>query len=486
VGVEPLDLARISADIPAVERAGGTLSASMSVTGPLMAPSLTGKAAVSHGELKLKAFPVSIGDLEIELDTDGGDLRLKRASARFGGGTVKATGRMPLRGPEAFLASANVTARAVTVPVTEGVALTGDADLAASYHFGPLGRDGADARLRNLLDVKGGIELTHFNYSGALSLKANLGQIGRASRREAASYDPESEFVRFDLDVTTPRPLHVTNELGEGDVEVMSPGLILSGTNQRPGARGLVRFLPDFKVELRGNEFLVREGYVRFDDPLKITPKLDVRAQTEYRRYASSSAPAQAGAGSSTEGSGASGSSSPVSAAASTSAAGIWRITLQLRGEIDNLERTLSSDPPLSQEDIVLLLAIGMTRAEIDRGGTSALGETVGLEALSALTGADRAVKTIVPLIDEFRFGTGYSSRTARSEPTVTVGKRIADRLHASVTTGVSENREVRSNVEWRLNHNVSVQGSYDNLNDVSSSPVGNVGVDLRWRLEFE
>ena len=32
----------------------------------------------------------------------------------------------------------------------------------------------------------------------------------------------------------------------------------------------------------------------------------------------------------------------------------------------------------------------------------------------------------------------------------------------------------------------MSVQGSYDNLNDVSSSPVGNVGVDLRWRLEFE
>jgi translocation and assembly module TamB len=478
VGVEPVDLGRISADIPAVERAGGTLSASMSVTGPPSAPSLAGKATVSRGELKLKAFPVGVSDLEIELDTDGGDLRLKQASARFGGGTVKATGRMPLRGPEALLASANVAVRGVTVPVTEGVALTGDADLEASYRFG-------EARQHTLLDVKGGIELTHFNYSGALSLKANLGQIGRTSRRAASNYDPANEFVRFDLNVTTPRPLRVTNELGEGGVEVMSPGLILSGTNQRPGARGLVRFLPDFKVQLRGNEFLVREGYVRFDDPLKITPKLDVRAQTEYRRYASSSAPAQPGSSTSTEGSGASG-SSPVSAAASTSAAGVWRITLQLRGEIDNLERTLSSDPPLSQEDIVLLLAIGMTRAEIDRGGTTALGETVGLEALSALTGADKAVKTIVPLIDEFRFGTGYSSRTARSEPTVTVGKRIAERLHASVTTGVSENREVRSNVEWRFNPNVSVQGSYDNLNDVSSSPIGNVGVNLRWRLEFE
>ena len=48
------------------------------------------------------------------------------------------------------------------------------------------------------------------------------------------------------------------------------------------------------------------------------------------------------------------------------------------------------------------------------------------------------------------------------------------------------DDAEVRSNIEWRLNRNLSLQGSYDNLNDVSSSPVGNVGVDLRWRLEFE
>jgi translocation and assembly module TamB len=129
---------------------------------------------------------------------------------------------------------------------------------------------------------------------------------------------------------------------------------------------------------------------------------------------------------------------------------------------------------------------MGMTRAEIDRGAASALGESVGLEALSALTGADKAVKKIVPLIDEFRFGTGYSARTARTEPTVTVGKRITDNLRATVTTGVSEDREVRSNLEWRLNRQMSVQGSYDNLNDVSSSPLGNIGVDLRWRLEFE
>ena len=44
----------------------------------------------------------------------------------------------------------------------------------------------------------------------------------------------------------------------------MSPGIVLSGTNQRFGARGMLRVLPDSKLQFLNNEFLVREGYVRF------------------------------------------------------------------------------------------------------------------------------------------------------------------------------------------------------------------------------
>lgn len=68
----------------------------------------------------------------------------------------------------------------------------------------------------------------------------------------------------------------------------------------------------------------------------------------------------------------------------------------------------------------------------------------------------------------------------------MTLGKRITDGVRANVTTGLTENREVRSGVEWKLNQRMSVQGSYDNANDASSSTLGNLGADLRWRLEFE
>jgi translocation and assembly module TamB len=223
---------------------------------------------------------------------------------------------------------------------------------------------------------------------------------------------------------------------------------------------------------------------VRFDDPYRIAPKVDVRAETEYRRYA-----AQSGATNGTATPGEASSTAPEPSAlagATSSTSGQWRIKMHAHGDVDNLQLNLTSDPALGQDDIVLLLTLGMTRAEIDRGLVTALGETVGLEALSTLTGADKAVKTIVPIIDELRFGSSFSSRGGATEPTVTLGKRISDKVRANVTTGLSESREVRSSLEVKLSDRMSLQGSYDNANDATSSAFGNLGADLRWRLEFE
>ena len=485
IRLEPTNLARLSADIPAVDRAGGTLELSLRILGPIDAIRSSGELRLRNGELALKGMPVTMADANVDVDIGGGEARIRKATARVGGGSVEMTGRMPLRGPEARAFSANITAVGVKLPVAEGIDLTTDAALEVSYRPGSAS---SDHSLRDVPDVKGTVTLTSFKYTRPIALNLSLGQLGRAPRTNVDTYDPANDVVRFNVNVISTKKLRFANDLVDMDLEVVQPGLVLSGTNQRVGARGQLRILSDSKVQIRSNEFLVREGFVSFDDPLKITPKVDVRAQTEYRRFAASTGAEQpAAAAAPVEGGGGpAGSGSSVSAGASTNAAGIWRITLQARGDADNLKVTLSSDPALSQEDIVFLLTIGMTRAEIDRAAASALGESVGLEALSALTGADKAVKTIVPIIDEFRFGTGYSTRTARTEPTVTVGKRITDSVRASVTTGVSEDREVRSNIEWRLNRQVSVQGSYDNLNDVSSSPLGNLGVDLRWRIEFE
>lgn len=129
---------------------------------------------------------------------------------------------------------------------------------------------------------------------------------------------------------------------------------------------------------------------------------------------------------------------------------------------------------------------MGLTRAELDQTRSAGLGSSVALEALGTLSGADQALTEAVPVIDDFRFGSAYSTRTGRTEPTVTIGKRLSERIRANVTTSLSDSSEVRSNLEWRMSPRVSVEGAYDNVKDIGSNALGNVGGDVRWRLEFE
>lgn len=82
--------------------------------------------------------------------------------------------------------------------------------------------------------------------------------------------------------------------------------------------------------------------------------------------------------------------------------------------------------------------------------------------------------------------GRGATAPAGEHPGTVTIGKRLANRIRAYVTSGLTESREVRSNLSLRVSPRVSVEGSYDNVNDISSTGLGNLGADIRWRLEFQ
>ncbi|HEU4537760.1 MAG TPA: translocation/assembly module TamB domain-containing protein, partial [Polyangiaceae bacterium] len=293
-------------------------------------------------------------------------------------------------------------------------------------------------------------------------------------RTQVDAYDPERDLVDLFIAVRMSRPLRFRNNLFEGEAALDSDALYVTGTNQRYGLQGRLRTLKGGRLFLRASEFEVRQGFIRFESASRVEPYLDVTATTEYRRYAR---PASAGGGASA--------APGAGAVAAANAGGLWRIALRVYGKADELKIDLSSEPSLAQEDITLLLAVGMTRAELQQLQAANVGSTVALEALSALSGANAAVRTVLPIIDDFRLGSAYSTRSGRTEPTVTVGKRVSDRVRANVTTGLTENRDVRSNLEWSITPETSLIGNYDNQNDISSQGLGNLGADVRIRLEF-
>jgi translocation and assembly module TamB len=469
--LRPMQLASLLGIIPRAERAEGTLSGQLEVQGPLFAPRFSGGFDLDHGELAIHGLPLPVSDIQMALRIDGNELRIERGSAKVGAGTLQISGAAPLLGMSLGAARFAITARSLALPMNDGIHTVADADLSLAF------KPSAPGDERELPRVTGDVTLRSFDYTRPVTMTADISSLAqRGKRTEVNTYDPADDVVQFEVRLRSLKAMKLQNNLIDAELDVADEGLLLAGTNGRFGLRGAVILHPRGKIFLRRSEFEVTQGRVRFDDMTRIAPEVDVTAVTEYRRYQTNTPATSAPTAATSAG----GSSAP------TSQGGRWRIQLHAHGDADKLKVDLTSDPALAQDDIFLLLTVGLTRAELDQAQSASVGESVALEALGSISGADRAVTDAVPLIDEFRFGSAYSSRTGRTEPTVTIGKRLSKRIRANVTSGVADSREVRSNVEWQLSPRVSVEGSYDNVNDISSSTLGNLGADVRWRLEFE
>lgn len=457
--IAPIDLGVLVGVVPKLDRAQGTLDGSLHLGGSASSPDVDGKVHIRGGDFSVHGVPSAIQNVEVDVQADTSEIRIARGTAKFAGGTLTLSGRVPIKGFSMGAGDLSVVARNIRLQPQDGANVTLDADLGLDLN--PPKGAGSKAELPHLT---GDVTITSADYTRPIALTTDLSAIGgaKAKRTNVDSYDPALDFLSVDIRVLATAPLRIRNNLVEVQLGIESGALVVSGTNQRVGLRGELRAKPGGRFHFRSTEFEIRQASIRFDDPTRIDPNVDVLAVTEYRRYGDSTS---SGTG---------------------IAAGLWRITVHAYGDTDNLHIDMTSDPPLSQEDIILLLTVGMTRAEVDQLQAGALGAGAALEALATVSGADRAVKNAVPVIDDFRFGSAYSPLTGRTEPQVTVGKRVTDDIRANVTTGLTEDRELIANVEWRLGKRVSAQASYDNINAVTSSATGNIGVDLRWRLEFK
>ncbi|MEO8799982.1 MAG: translocation/assembly module TamB domain-containing protein [Polyangiaceae bacterium] len=456
--VAPIDLGVLVGIVPKLDRAQGVLDGSLHLTGPASSPDVDGRVHVRGGDFSIHGVPSAIQNVEVDVAADASEIKITRGTAKFAGGTLALTGRVPLHGLGIGAGDLGVAARNVRLTPEDGVNVTFDADL--QLDLNPPTTGSAKAELPHLT---GDVTITSFEYTRPIALTTDLSALGvRAKRTEIESYDPALDAISVDVRILSRAPLRIRNNLVEVQLGIESGALTVTGTNQRIGLRGELRAKSGGRFHFRSTEFEIRSASIRFDDPTRIAPSVDVLAVSEYRRYGNSTT---AGTG---------------------ITAGVWHITVHAYGDTDNLHIDMTSDPPLSQEDIILLLTVGMTRAEVDQLQAGALGAGAALEALATVSGADRAVKNAIPVIDDFRFGSAYSPLTGRTEPQVTVGKRITDDVRANVTTGLTEDRQLIANIEWRLGKRVSAQASYDNVNTVTSSATGNIGLDLRWRLEFK
>jgi translocation and assembly module TamB len=302
--------------------------------------------------------------------------------------------------------------------------------------------------------LAGVLRLDEFIYTRPIKMNRTIEDMTSAQRTEVSSYDPEDDSIALDLRVEHSRPLFIRNNLIEAELRLETDKLPfrLVGTDQRFGVIGHVS-VQKGTLRFRDQAFEIRQGDVTFDDETSIDPSFDLRAATEVRR---------------------------------TNDQTSWQINIHAFGRRDEFRFELSSDPFLTEDDIALLLTLGMTHSELAQIEAGDLGSTAALEALATVSGVEREVQNALPQIDDFHIASAYSEQSNRTEPQLFIGKRIAENLRLNASTGIAESRDFSTGVQLQLNDQTAVEAVYNNQNATSASQIGDVGVDLKWRLEVD
>ena len=400
-----LPLAMLPALQPAILEGGGTLEIALRATGSVGAPALTGDGTIRKGSILLRDRPEALRDLEARFSLSNQGVQLQEATANMGSGTVRARGDAALDAWRVGAYRVRVTAKSVALSLLEGLSAAWDADL-------ELAGVGREARLR------GDVNLVRGVYTKELSLLPLL----LSSRRDAAAEEGGLP-LRLSLRVRLDDNLAVRSRT----VDIRATGrLNVEGTAARPAISGSITS-QDGRVQFRSHDWTVTSASVRFTDPRRLDPYLEVIAQSRIRDY---------------------------------------DVTLHVTGPSSDVKVELTSQPRLARDDLLALVAFGSTRAELaDSPGAVVLGEAGKIIARD-LFGFDPASSNL-----------RVSSGSATDSPTTKHTWEGEDPARTYPSRNASGERKQSVRVEYRLLDPLFLSTEYD-LD-------GGYGADLVFRFRF-
>jgi translocation and assembly module TamB len=391
-----------------VRDASGKLDLDVRLGGTLAKPALLGRGTISGGLIAVRDLPFVVRDMEGRIVLSPARLRIEEIKAAVGTGTVRATGEIAIDGGTVGAYQVALSAQRVGVTPVEGLETVWNTELAL------VGR-GA----RGL--VRGEAHLVRGAYTKDLSILPLLLKSG--GRAEPAEWGRE-----FSLQIQ----VHLDDNLVVRSPQAQVRGggtLALRGTVAQPTILGTVE-TQEGRVTFRRNRFVLENAVVRFDDPGRINPYLDLRARTRIRTY---------------------------------------DVTMWLTGRADDLTIRLSSEPPMSQEDLLALVTVGATKTELGEsgGGTVFATEAAQLISKELLGGELNA-----PTVDILQFGKNESGQSE-----FRVGKRLNDRTLVTYSGSFAEGGKQKLRVEYQLFGPVLIAGeqAFD----------GGVGGDVILRFRF-
>jgi translocation and assembly module TamB len=381
--------------------ASGHVDFTVTAQGTTQAPDLNGQVKFTGVNVALDDITNGLSRMNGTLVFDQDRLDFKDVTAYSGGGLIRVGGFATYHHGLYFDLSAS--ADQVRIRYPEGVTSTAN----AQFRF-----QGTQASMV----LSGNVTITGFSISPDVDFAAVTSVSTGVSL--PPSPDSPANRVRLDIRITSAPSLNFQNSFARlaGNVN-----LAIRGTLAQPTVLGRVT-ITEGTATFNGEKFELQHGEVYFSNPVRIQPVIDLTATTRVEDY---------------------------------------NITIDLQGTPSNLTPTFRSEPPLSEQDIFSLLAMGRTQEEQQIYQNEEQQAGVNSTANALLGGALNA--TISSRIQKLfgggsvridpTFVSGVGNATAR----ITVTEPVSKQATLTYATNVNSTAEQLIQGEWHLTQDFSI-----------------------------
>jgi len=385
----------------------GSCDMDVTVTGTVDKPIMNGRVVIAHAGFSVIDLPAAMGEMNGTMVFNQDRLEVEQLAGKVGGGQVQFSGYITYGKTIGFDLNSSGTDIRFRYA---GVSVTADQSLRLS------------GTLKSSL-LSGEVTITRFAQIPATDVTAAF------APEQVSVPNPASPLnnLRLDVRIVSTPELTVQTTLAKlsGDVD-----LKLRGTGTRPTLLGRIN-VASGDIKVNGTKYHLDRGDVTFANPIRIDPILDVEATTRVRDY---------------------------------------DITVGLHGTVEKLTTTYRSDPPLSSDDIIALLAFGRTQEEsYGAGRGNNLGEGAGGVVLGALinqTVTNRASKLFG--VSSIRINPAVGGPDNNPSARLTIEQQVSNNVTLTYITNLTQSAQQVIQFEYNINSEYTVQGIRDENGVVS------------------
>jgi translocation and assembly module TamB len=403
----------------------GTVAANFVVGGTFADPLLNGKVELHNANINYASVPNGISNSNGVVLLNGTTATIQNLTAESGGGKIVISGFAGLS-PSAVIY--NVRARATKVRTRYG-----DASVTTTANLALTG-DSNHSILAGLVSVQ----------RVAYSSSSDIGSLLYTSALPPSSTAESSSLLanmQLDIHVVTASDVRVVTSYVEK--LNLTGSLYVRGTAAEPSVTGKITFT-DGQLAFFGNTYDVRKGSINFYDTTAIRPVLDLSLETVTQGV---------------------------------------DVVLGVTGPVSDMKLSYRSDPPLTFDQIVQLLATNTTPFDATIASqqpttppqsASQLGASAVLGQAVANPLASRVQRVFG--LSEFKIDPSIAGSGGQPSARVTLQQKIANNLTFTYITDVTQTDSEIVKVELDLNSKTSAVA----LRDYN----GNVSVELFYKFQ--